>query len=175
MTTTPKTIISPTRKERLISLKKEKGGACFQCGYNKNYAALHFHHMTPADKSFTLSGTKVKLLQKEADKCVLLCSNCHTELHHPQLTSSLFDYIPNKCLSRKKHPRSPVSSPQRQQVLDMLQRGVLCKEITEECGISRHMINQICMEAGLGKAVEQYGKYLERIIQRFRADIIPQK
>ena len=34
---------------------KRKGGKCEICGYNKNIAALHFHHKDPETKNFALS------------------------------------------------------------------------------------------------------------------------
>lgn len=68
-------------KERAIEYK---GGKCEKCGYNKCNRALEFHHTIPNEKDFTiskysvLSWSKVKV---ELDKCILICSNCHRELH----------------------------------------------------------------------------------------------
>jgi hypothetical protein len=64
------------------------GGKCCQCGYAKNVAALCFHHVDPSTKSFALdirnfSSKPMVKLNHEVDKCILLCSNCHMELHHP--------------------------------------------------------------------------------------------
>lgn len=67
-------------KKRLIDLK---GGCCKLCGYNRCFSALHFHHVNPFEKSFTISD-KSRLdsdLKEELDKCILLCSNCHSEVH----------------------------------------------------------------------------------------------
>lgn len=82
------------QKERAISRKltliKEKGGACSCCGYNKNVAALCFHHVDPSIKemkldSRSLASTSLENLREEIDKCILLCNNCHMELHYPHL------------------------------------------------------------------------------------------
>lgn len=60
-----------------------KGGKCQICGYNKCFRALEFHHIDPKGKLFgvksgnTYSWEKVRA---EADKCVLLCANCHREV-----------------------------------------------------------------------------------------------
>lgn len=65
-------------------LTEQKGGACVLCGYNKCTAALEFHHVDPTQKEFQISkrwGSSRETLQKEIDKCVLLCSNCHKETH----------------------------------------------------------------------------------------------
>ncbi len=61
-----------------------KGGQCQECGYKKNIAALDFHHLDPSQKDFSISDTRTKSfanIKPELDKCVLLCANCHRELH----------------------------------------------------------------------------------------------
>lgn len=69
-------------KERSIEYK---GGKCEKCGYNKCNGALEFHHLDPKEKDFgvgqysTLSWNKI---QRELDKCIMVCANCHREIHH---------------------------------------------------------------------------------------------
>src|SRR4051794_20027001 len=61
-----------------------KGGKCIKCGYVKCIDALTFHHRNPKEKSFNISGSHTRKwseLQKELDKCDLLCHNCHAEEH----------------------------------------------------------------------------------------------
>lgn len=60
-----------------------KGGKCIVCGYNKSIRALQFHHLDPSQKDFGISGStkSFEKLKPELDKCVLLCSNCHAEVH----------------------------------------------------------------------------------------------
>lgn len=67
-------------KEELISYK---GGKCQCCGYSKCTQALEFHHLDPSQKDFTISGgTKsFEKLKPEVDKCILVCANCHREIH----------------------------------------------------------------------------------------------
>lgn len=74
-------------KKKLVSLA---GDRCQSCGYNKNYASLQFHHIDPKQKSFCLSGQNIRRFSwektiKEMTKCLLLCANCHFELHNPKL------------------------------------------------------------------------------------------
>jgi hypothetical protein len=68
-------------KKRLI---EEAGGRCRLCGYDRYPGALEFHHLDPARKRFGLSTRGIirslESLRFEAEKCVLLCSNCHAEV-----------------------------------------------------------------------------------------------
>lgn len=66
-----------------IRLKERAGGRCVICGYDKNYAALDFHHIFPIEKSCGVKASSEKGVA-EADKCVLLCRNCHADHHHPR-------------------------------------------------------------------------------------------
>lgn len=62
------------------------GGACIDCGYNKCVTALCFHHVEPNRKHFSISSDGNTApwadIQKELDKCVLLCLNCHAEARY---------------------------------------------------------------------------------------------
>lgn len=61
------------------------GGKCKLCGYNKCDKALDFHHVNPKEKDFNIGQNNTKYrfeqLKLELDKCVLLCRNCHAEVH----------------------------------------------------------------------------------------------
>lgn len=66
-----------------------KGGRCEICGYSKCIEALDFHHLDSFTKDFTISDrmTSFEAIEAELKKCVLLCANCHREVHagwHPQ-------------------------------------------------------------------------------------------
>lgn len=68
-------------KEKLV---KYKGGKCELCGYCRCYSALDFHHIDPENKSFHISANLNKsfdTLKKEVDKCIMVCANCHREIH----------------------------------------------------------------------------------------------
>ena len=41
-------------RERRLLLIQQKGGRCERCYYNRNNAALAFHHADPATKSFPI-------------------------------------------------------------------------------------------------------------------------
>lgn len=59
------------------------GGKCSKCGYNKCDAALEFHHIEGKDREpAKLIAGSWKKLQPELDKCILVCANCHREIHN---------------------------------------------------------------------------------------------
>ena len=73
-----------TQKDKIVMLKESYGGKCTVCGYDKSLNALEFHHTDPSEKEFNLGarrGLKEETLRKELDKCVLVCRNCHAEIH----------------------------------------------------------------------------------------------
>jgi len=76
---------------RRIELIDMLGGACSKCGYNRNYAALCFHHKDESTKEFKItirecSNHSMDHLLNEVKKCTLLCHNCHMEEHYPQMS-----------------------------------------------------------------------------------------
>lgn len=64
--------------------KLEKG--CCRCGYNVCPTALVFHHPKEKDKNISINYIKFfnrdDELISDLDKCILLCSNCHREIHY---------------------------------------------------------------------------------------------
>jgi predicted nucleic acid-binding Zn ribbon protein len=79
-------------RERRLLLIQQKGGRCERCDYDRNNAALAFHHVDPATKSFPIdlrscSNTSWEALVIEAQKCILLCLNCHSEIHNPEFST----------------------------------------------------------------------------------------
>lgn len=66
-------------------MKRLKINGCAICGYDDCDKALVFHHTNPNDKSFSLStdglGRRNDTIANELNKCILLCTNCHVEVH----------------------------------------------------------------------------------------------
>ena len=62
-----------------------KGGRCNICGYQRCVEALEFHHLDASEKDFGVSdkgyARSWERVRRELDKCVMLCANCHREVH----------------------------------------------------------------------------------------------
>lgn len=81
---TKKTYKNTKQKERILKIKTEikiylSDKKCKKCG-EKRIPTLDFHHIS--DKSFNISdgiknGYSLNKIQKEIEKCEILCSNCH--------------------------------------------------------------------------------------------------
>lgn len=68
------------------SVINKYGNTCVICGYNTCYLSLDFHHLNKDDKLFQpskllLINKPIEEIFKELDKCILICANCHRELH----------------------------------------------------------------------------------------------
>ena len=81
-------------RRRRIRIKGEliaaRGGRCEDCGYKNTIWALEFHHRDPSTKDFSLGGFlgSIERARREADKCILVCANCHRIRHSQTRTDS---------------------------------------------------------------------------------------
>jgi hypothetical protein len=88
------------KRRKILKLKsiEYKGGSCSRCQYSKCIEALEFHHVDPSQKDFSLSSTGVTRswdsIKKELDKCILVCSNCHREIHFGQRNKAQYSLTP---------------------------------------------------------------------------------
>ena len=103
--------ISRRTTERQRKMKKAmveyKGGRCQNpnCstpgGYNRSINGLDFHHIDPVKKEFSISQMRLTSMndkiREELDKCLLLCANCHREVHEELV------------MERQKNEGSPIS------------------------------------------------------------------
>lgn len=70
-------------KERIV---QSFGGKCGICSYDKCDESLDLHHLDPLAKEFGIGKVRAnpmswdKIVQ-ELRKCVLVCRNCHGEIH----------------------------------------------------------------------------------------------
>lgn len=79
-----KAVLKRRKMIREIAIKY-KGGQCCICGYKKCSDAFDFHHVT-GKKDFAISQDGLtrswQRVKNEIEKCVLLCANCHREIHN---------------------------------------------------------------------------------------------
>ena len=91
------------QKQRLVGLF---GSKCQVCGYDRCINSFDFHHVDPDKKDFTISSmihANWSVIFEEVKKCVMVCANCHREIHAglvdcPSLIDLESDYDPKKTL-----------------------------------------------------------------------------
>ena len=70
-----------------IKMINYKGGECTRCHLKLeecNYFVFDFHHLNPSEKDPNFSKIKFQnwdKIEKELNKCILVCSNCHRTIH----------------------------------------------------------------------------------------------
>ena len=79
------------RNQEFLSEIKDKL-KCSEC-FEDHPAVLDFHHIDPIYKEKNVSrmiydGVSIKNIEKEIDKCIVLCSNCHRKLHWNERNSA---------------------------------------------------------------------------------------
>ena len=123
-------------KNKRLKLKNElvkyKGGKCEICGYDKCISALEFHHLDPSEKKFgiskNISGHSLEECKKEVDKCILVCANCHREIHDKQIETLENDAIPSNA--------NKVDKIDLNIVKQMLSENKTRQEISDFIGVS---------------------------------------
>jgi len=111
------------RRKRIRKMAVDyRGGKCQLCGYSRCVEALEFHHLKDAkkdfgisDKGYTRSWSKIR---EELDKCMLLCANCHREVHAGlqlprEIVVEKSGEFREACLPRKSGNGNPEPSPDR--------------------------------------------------------------
>lgn len=104
--------VTKIRKRRKKEVVESFGGECQICGYNKNVNALCFHHTDPTVKennpTTIINQWKVdrSIPQLIKEKVVLLCLNCHAEVHsedynHDKIINN-YDIIKKSCIVCEK-------------------------------------------------------------------------
>jgi Zn finger protein HypA/HybF involved in hydrogenase expression len=110
----------PDRRELKLALVEVRGGACSICGYRRHLGALTFHHLDPSKKRFEIARGHTRswdALVAEVRKCVVLCENCHREVHAgiatiPESTRAEIEAFTASIPSRqRRRPGRPVSDP----------------------------------------------------------------
>ena len=77
------------RQRRVIETRAQKK-QCEVCGYNRWKPCLEWHHVDPSTKEFSISNAGARSQEKvkmEIAKCVVLCCNCHQEVHRGMVTT----------------------------------------------------------------------------------------
>ena len=135
-----------------------KGGECENCGYNKYYGALEFHHKDPDKKEFSIAQVKLRKFDQrvkdELDKCKLLCANCHREEHQKYETEQINNlwFVYQK--QREKH--NLVSKKE-------FEVKVLC-----DCGKEKSLKSNSCLSCSRKKSSKTQDLDINEIVAKIK-------
>jgi hypothetical protein len=108
LTTSHSQHVKDWRKNTKLRIVKSMGNKCQCCGYSLCYQALELHHLNPKNKDLSFGRVmanpkKWESIVTELRKCILVCSNCHKEIHagikivpidHTRFDESFVEYRP---------------------------------------------------------------------------------
>ena len=102
-----------SRRNKRVKAMGLKGSECLACGYNTCSDALEFHHVNGKkdkidSKTYLVFDGSFEKIKEKIKNCILLCANCHRELHHsrggPRFQDSLilhtYTFVNDKRKSR---------------------------------------------------------------------------
>lgn len=100
--------VSERRRELRLRAVEYLGGRCLICGYSTCDKALEFHHRDAGRKEFGISQNgktrSWSRIVSELAKCVLLCTNCHREVHAGLKQPPLVTVVANRVNSGDPKP-----------------------------------------------------------------------
>ena len=96
---------------RKLQLLEANGARCSICGYDRNIAALSWHHTESRRKLFSLdmrslSNRSDAEIRSEVAKCIVLCVNCHAETHFPHYAISRIQTTTATCVAVEENTSS---------------------------------------------------------------------
>lgn len=152
-----------TRAIKSILLEYKNIDSCSICGYSKNKFILHFHHLNRSDKFFAISDVVTGLqyfnkkddipeyIRNELDKCVVLCPNCHGDVHYDYQT---FYENRGKIEEKSKNIKEINSKLDRQLVYDMhVKQNMKQIDIARHFNASKGTISDILKTFGLTRKI----------------------
>ena len=156
-------------KVKLMSIEY-KGGKCEICGYDKCIDALEFHHLNSykkdfgiAKKGYTRSFDKVK---EELDKCILVCANCHREIHHKDKkrnVDELLNEIHNKQEKVITHKKERKQIPTIDEFISVFKTYLNFTQVGKHFGVTDNSVRKWCKKYGLPIHTKELCRYIHNM------------
>ena len=130
-----------TLKKRLLYIMGDK---CCICGYDKCTSALEFHHKDPSQKDFTLgenANMGFEKAKEEIKKCILVCANCHREIHQFDINVDEYECY-NETKAQEKSEE--VEALKTHKVTYCKDCGTIISSKAERCPICANLVRRVC-------------------------------
>jgi hypothetical protein len=137
--------VASWRNRTKLKLAAICGGECVVCGYDKCITALEFHHLDESQKDFSISqlgNTKsLRDTLSEVRKCVLLCANCHREVHADMVQLTINDQVFDDAIAEQMLVETELRRDKRKKhtIVDDKLVTSYC-----ECGQEKSASNKYC-------------------------------
>ena len=128
MTKQSESVMASQRRKKIRAVQ-EFGGKCQRCGYDKCLGALVFHHLSDKkfSPSYVIMRRKWEFALEELKKCILVCSNCHAEIHFENKNIEIQSRIDTNWITKKcKYCREEFITSKESQIF--------CKSICAQLG-----------------------------------------
>jgi transcriptional regulator of aromatic amino acid metabolism len=124
--------------------------------------ALDFHHVDPSGKDLNVSAIKNTAFEKiipELDKCILVCSNCHREIHYLLKLNDDYESSINLENNREKiHYRYADNFDIDKELLEKLVVYKSTRDIADDLGVSNRAVLKKRDDFGIKAPMNKQGK-----------------
>lgn len=156
------------RRDKIKLMAVEyKGGKCEICGYDKCVDALEFHHLNPEEKDFGISANgytrSFDEVKHELDKCIMVCANCHRELHHQERNKNnteLLNEIHNENESITKNRKEKKQIPNKEELLSIFKKYLTFTKTGEYFGVKDNSVRKWCKKYELPVHTKELCKFI---------------
>ena len=135
--------VKSSRDRRKKQIVKVMGDYCQLCGYSKSDAALELHHINPSEKEFTFNkelNTAWNKLEIELKKCILLCANCHREVH---FSGEIFNLISSFNQEKFSEIAMEINKLKKHELSYCKDCGILIHKRAERCPNCANLVKRI--------------------------------
>jgi len=146
-----------------------KGGKCEICGYNKCVDALEFHHLNPEEKDFGISEKgytrSFDEVKQELDKCIMVCANCHRELHSQEKNKNVKVLIDELHKEKKQVivKREKKQIPTQEEILSVFKQCLSFSKTGEYFGVVDNSVRKWCKKYGLPIHTKELCEYIDNM------------
>lgn len=181
-----KEAVSSKRRRNKLALIEYKGGKCQICGYDKCVDALEFHHINKEEKEFGLGNGDIRSLIKlkeEADKCILVCANCHREIHAKEAAEkrkimeakekeAMCNYIArHKSYTNNAISHAKINEINWKEIQKKINDGATLKQISNELALSENTIRRTLKKKNLPYTVKNGQKLKKYTVENLKKDL----
>lgn len=171
------TAVIDFRKRLKLALVSCFDDHCALCGEKFPEYCYDFHHKDPSQKDFAIGGRGITYSReksfREAQKCVMLCSNCHRKAHNEKIDIFPFEVRPDKEIfystieklkqdkeiSRKnRSTKGKKILPDREELKKLI-RIYSFKDISILYNVTENAVRKKCKKNNLPTIKEKINKY----------------